>query len=383
LNGAARESYQRIKFHLSSLAKIAVLAPYRHFFHLTLLFVADSSPLVLGIETSCDDTAAAVVHGRTVRSNVVSSQHEIHAEFGGVVPELASRDHQRLIVPVVRQALDEADCSAEDLDAVAVTCGPGLPGSLMVGLTFAKAFAQARNLPLIGVNHLEGHVYSVDLTDPPPRPYLCLIVSGGHTQLVHVAEDFQHSVLGQTRDDAAGEAFDKVAKLLDLGYPGGPAIDRLAREGDPAFHDFPRSRLDDHDFSFSGLKTSVLYYLRDLDKEHGDKADAYRDAHRADICASFQQAVVDVLVGAIRDAAATTGAEHVAVVGGVSANSALRAALETASTEDGFELYVPDLAYCMDNGAMIARAGAMHLENGETSPPTLDINPRLGLGEDR
>lgn len=338
---------------------------------------------MLGIETSCDDTAAAVVQGLTVRSNIVSSQHEIHAEFGGVVPELASRDHQRLIVPVVQQALNEAGCSADDLDAVAVTCGPGLPGSLMVGMTFAKAFARARNLPIMGVNHLEGHVYSVDLTVSPPRPYLCLVVSGGHTQLVHVASDFQHSVLGQTRDDAAGEAFDKVAKLLDLGYPGGPAIDRLAREGDPAFHNFPRSRLDDHDFSFSGLKTSVLYYLRDLKKEHGDAADAYVDTHRADICASFQQAVVDVLVGAVREGAETTGTDQVAVVGGVSANSALRAALKTAGTKDGFHLYVPDLAYCMDNGAMIARAGAMHLENGETSPATLDINPRLGLGEDR
>jgi N6-L-threonylcarbamoyladenine synthase len=331
---------------------------------------------ILGIETSCDDTAAAVLADGQVRSNVISSQHEIHADFGGVVPELASRDHQRLVVPVVRQALDDAGCGAGDLDAVAVTHGPGLPGSLMVGLTFAKAFARGRDLPLVGVNHLEGHLYSVDLAPPaPPRPYLCLIVSGGHTQLVRVGPNFEHTVLGQTRDDAAGEAFDKVAQLLDLGYPGGPAIDRLARDGDPAFHDFPRTRLDDNDFSFSGLKTSVLYYLRDL----GDDKEAFLQDHRADVCASFQQAVVDVLVGAVCDAAEATGAEHVAVVGGVSANSALRAAIHEAGDRDGFAVYLPDMAYCMDNAAMIARAGEMHLQAGHTADALLDIDPRLAL----
>jgi len=331
---------------------------------------------ILGIETSCDDTAAAVLRDGAVRSNVVSSQHELHDAYGGVVPELASRDHQRLIVPVVRQALEEADCTADDLDAVAVTYGPGLPGSLLVGLAFAKAFAAGRDLPLMGVNHLEGHLYSVDLSTPsPPRPYLCLIVSGGHTELVLVEDAFRHTVLGQTRDDAAGEAFDKVAQLLDLGYPGGPAIDRLAADGDPSFHDFPRTRLDDHDFSFSGLKTSVLYYLRDL----GDEKASILAQHRPDLCASFQQAVVDVLVGAVRDAAERTGVRHVAVVGGVSANTALRSALRDAAAEDGFEVYTPEMAYCMDNAAMIARAGAMHVEAGHRSDPTLDIAPRLGV----
>jgi len=331
---------------------------------------------ILGLETSCDDTAAAVLSGDVVRSNVISSQHDIHAEFGGVVPELASRDHQRLIVPIVKQALEEADCSADDLDAVAVTYGPGLPGSLMVGLTFAKAFARGRDLPLVGVNHLEGHLYSVDLSTPaPPRPFLCLIVSGGHTQLVRVDADFRHEILGQTRDDAAGEAFDKVAQLLDLGYPGGPAIDRLAREGDATFHDFPRTRLDDNDFSFSGLKTSVLYYLRDL----GEEKDAFLRDHRADLCASFQQAIVDVLVGAVRDAARDTGVEHVAIVGGVSANSALRSAVRAAGEADGFDVYMPEMAYCMDNAAMIARAGAMRLQAGDTAGPLLDIQPRLDL----
>lgn len=331
---------------------------------------------ILGLETSCDDTAAAVLTGDDVRSNVISSQHDIHAEFGGVVPELASRDHQRLIVPIVKQALADAECTADDLDAVAVTYGPGLPGSLMVGLTFAKAFARGRDLPLVGVNHLEGHLYSVDLSTPaPPRPFLCLIVSGGHTQLVRVDADFRHEILGQTRDDAAGEAFDKVAQLLDLGYPGGPAIDRLARNGDATFHDFPRTRLADNDFSFSGLKTSVLYYLRDL----GEEKDAFLRDHRADLCASFQQAVVDVLVGAVRDAARDTGVKDVAVVGGVSANSALRSAVRAAGEANGFDVYMPEMAYCMDNAAMIARAGAMRLQAGHAAGPLLDIEPRLGL----
>ena len=332
---------------------------------------------VLGIESSCDDTAAAVLDGDTVRSNVRSSQHDLHEEYGGVVPELASRDHQRLIVPVVEAALDEADTTADALDAVAATYGPGLPGSLLVGLSFAKAFARGLDVPLIGVNHLEGHLYSVDLEAPaPPRPSLCLIVSGGHTELVVVEPDLQHTVLGRTRDDAAGEAFDKIAQLFDLGYPGGPAIDRHAADGDPTFHDFPRTRLDDFDFSFSGLKTSVLYYLR-------DQSDAERerllDEHRADLCASVQAAIVDVLVDAVRRGVAETGAEHVAVVGGVAANSALRRRMEAAGADDGFDLSVPALSYCMDNGAMIAKAGALHLARGDTHPATLDIDPQLSL----
>ncbi len=217
------------------------------------------SPVLLGIESSCDDTAAAVAANGTLRSNVISSRHAVHEAYGGVVPELASRDHQRLIVPVVQQALAEAGVAQEALDAVAVTYGPGLAGSLLVGLSFAKAFALGLGVPLVGVNHLEGHIYSARIEEPmPPFPYLCLVVSGGHTQLVRVDDGFRHTVLGRTRDDAAGEAFDKVAQLLGLGYPGGPEIDRHARTGDPAFHHFPRAELDGFDFSFSGLKTSVL-----------------------------------------------------------------------------------------------------------------------------
>lgn len=333
--------------------------------------------LVLGVETSCDDTAAAVLDDGAVRSNVVSSQHELHEEYGGVVPEIASRDHQRLIVPVVQQALADASIDAAALDAVAVTHGPGLPGSLLVGLSFAKALARGLDVPLIGVNHLEGHVYSVDLESPRPgRPFLCLVVSGGHTELVHVADDFRHDVLGRTRDDAAGEAFDKVAQLFRLGYPGGPVIDRHAEGGDSTFHDFPRTRLDDFDFSFSGLKTSVLYYLR-------DRSDAERerllDTHLDDLCASVQAAVVDVLVDAVRRAVDETGVEDVAVVGGVAANSSLRRRVEALGRDEGVHVFVPDLAYCMDNAAMIAGAGAQHLAAGDTSPSTLDVDSSLQL----
>jgi len=333
--------------------------------------------LVLGIETSCDDTAAAVWDDGTVRSNVVSSQDELHEEYGGVVPEIASRDHQRLIGPVVRRALADASVDAAALDAVAVTHGPGLPGSLLVGLSFGKAFARGLDVPLVGVNHLEGHVYSVDLDLPrPERPYLCLVVSGGHTELVHVDRAFRHEVLGRTRDDAAGEAFDKVAQLFGLGYPGGPEIDRRAEHGDPAFHEFPRTQLGDFDFSFSGLKTSVLYYLRDA-------SDAERahllDTHLDDLCASVQAAVVDVLVDAMRRAVEAVGAEHVAVVGGVAANSSLRQCVEAVGDEEGIEVSVPDLAYCMDNAAMIAEAGAQRLEAGHTSPATLDVDSNLQL----
>jgi len=333
--------------------------------------------LILGIESSCDDTAAAVWDDGTVRANVVSSQADLHEEYGGVVPELASRDHQRLIVPVVQRALNEAAVEAAALDAVAVTYGPGLPGSLLVGLSFAKAFARGLDVPLIGVNHLEGHVYSVDLEPPAPeRPFLCLVVSGGHTELVLVDEGFRHEVLGRTRDDAAGEAFDKVAQLFGLGYPGGPAIDRHAEAGDSTFHDFPRTRLDDFDFSFSGLKTSVLYYLR-------DRSDAERerllDNHLDDLCASVQAAVVDVLVDAVRRAVSETGAEQVAVVGGVAANSSLRHRVEAVGDNQGFGISVPDLPYCMDNAAMIAQAGAQRLAAGHASPSTLDADSNLQL----
>ncbi len=332
-------------------------------------------PLILGIETSCDDTAAAVVVGSALQSSVVSSQH-IHAEYGGVVPELASRDHQRLIVPVVQQALADANLHPSDLDAVAVTYGPGLAGALLVGLSFAKAYAFGLDIPLVGVNHLEGHIYSVFIEENPPAfPFLCLVVSGGHTQLVLVEEGFRHQTMGTTRDDAAGEAFDKVGKLLGLGYPGGPAIDRLAKDGDPTFRDFPRTRLG-YDFSFSGIKTSVLYYLNAIPD---DERAAFLETHLADVCASFQQAIVDVLISAMREALRETGVRHLAIVGGVSANSALRAAAQQLATDENIHLHIPSPRFSVDNAAMIAVTAHHKFVAGHTSPLTLTVQPSLSL----
>ncbi len=340
------------------------------------------TPVLLGIESSCDDTAAAVVAGGALRSSVVSSQR-VHEGFGGVVPELASRAHQRLIVPVVEAALAEAGVGKEELDAVAVTYGPGLAGSLLVGLSFAKALALGLGIPLVGVNHLEGHLYSVFIEEPhPPLPYLCLTVSGGHTQLVLVRNGFRHEVLGATRDDAAGEAFDKVAKMLGLGYPGGPHIDRLAEGGDAGFQDFPRTRLGGadgpFDFSFSGIKTAVLYYLNRF-------PDAEREAllaeHRPDIAASFQTAVVEVLVGALRDAARAAGVEAVAVVGGVSANRQLRREAAAMAEAEGLRLFIPKPAYSVDNAAMIAVAGHRKWAAGIESPLSLAAAPALAVSE--
>lgn len=334
------------------------------------------SPVILGIESSCDDTAAAVVAGGELLSNIRSSQ-DFHGDYGGVVPELASRDHQRLIVPVVERALDAAGLSKNDIEAVAVTYGPGLAGSLLVGLSFAKALAMGLRVPLVGVNHLEGHIYSVFIEEPRPAfPYLCLVVSGGHTQLVHVDKGFTHRLLGQTLDDAAGEAFDKVARLLDLGYPGGPAIDRLAREGDPTFYDFPRANLEGYDFSFSGLKTSVLYYLKAFSEE--ERTDLF-EHHMTDLCASFQQAIVDVLIDALDRAMHETGIREIAITGGVSANSALRRQAKALAKPHGASLFIPALKYCTDNAAMIAMTAHFKLAAGQRSPLTLTAEPALSL----
>jgi N6-L-threonylcarbamoyladenine synthase len=301
------------------------------------------SQVILGLETSCDETAAAVVTGDgRILSNVVSSQAELHARFGGVVPEIASRRHLELVVPVLREALAEADAEAETLDAVAVTQGPGLVGALLVGLSAAKALAWANRLPLIPVNHLHGHVASLYLQpDPVEPPFLCLLASGGHTLLVDVAEPGGFRVLGTTLDDAAGEAFDKGARLLGLGYPGGAAIDRLAREGDAGAYEFPVARVPGLDFSFSGLKTALLYAVREFPKDELAR-------RRADLAASYQRAIVRALVARAHEAAERTDATRIAVVGGVAANSELRAALSNAA-------FAP-LPLCTDNAAMIASA---------------------------
>jgi N6-L-threonylcarbamoyladenine synthase len=300
-------------------------------------------PLILGIETSCDETAAALVTDNgEIRSTVVSSQAELHARYGGVVPEVASRRHLELVTPVIREALAQADASLADVERVAVTQGPGLIGALLVGLAAAKAVAWSRRLPLVPVDHLDGHVASLYLQpDPLEPPFLCLLASGGHTMLLDVRSHTERELLGTTLDDAAGEAFDKGARLLGLGYPGGREIDRLAREGNPRAYDFPVARVPGLDFSFSGLKTALLYAVRELSGEE-------LQARRADLAASYQHAIVRALVERVHDAAGRTGRERVAIVGGVAANSELRAALPEATAAP--------LALCTDNAAMIASA---------------------------
>jgi N6-L-threonylcarbamoyladenine synthase len=299
--------------------------------------------LILGLETSCDETAAALVsRNGAVLANVVSSQAELHAAYGGVVPEVASRRHLELVTPVIREALGEAGAQLEHVQRIAVTQGPGLIGALLVGLSAAKALAWALRLPLIPVDHLHGHVASLFLKpDPVDPPFLCLLASGGHTLLLDVQDRSGFRILGTTLDDAAGEAFDKGARLLGLGYPGGAAIDRLAREGDPEAYDFPVARVPGLDFSFSGLKTALLYKVRDLDAHELER-------RRADLAASYQRAIVRALVGRTEAAAQETGADRIAVVGGVAANSELRAALPGAA--------LAPLELCTDNAAMIASA---------------------------
>jgi tRNA N6-adenosine threonylcarbamoyltransferase len=299
--------------------------------------------VILGLETSCDETAAALVgEDGHIAASVVSSQADLHARFGGVVPEVASRRHLELVTPVLREALAAAGASLDDVDRVAVTQGPGLIGALLVGLAAAKAVAWSRRLPLVPVDHLDGHVASLYLRpDPVDPPFLCLLASGGHTMLLRVRAHAEHELLGTTLDDAAGEAFDKGARLLGLGYPGGREIDRLAREGDPAAFDFPVARVPGLDFSFSGLKTALLYAVRGL-------GPAELAGRRADLAASYQRAIVRALVGRVREAVELTGLERVAVVGGVAANSELRGSLPGAA--------LAPLALCTDNAAMIASA---------------------------
>jgi N6-L-threonylcarbamoyladenine synthase len=331
--------------------------------------------IVLGIETSCDETAAAVVDGgRKVLSSVVASQDDVHAPYGGVVPELASRRHLEVLVPVVRRALETAGMALDDVDGIAVTYGPGLVGSLLIGCSAAKAIAYARRRPLVGVNHLEGHIYAAFLEgEPPVHPFLALVVSGGHTALYLAREPRRYERIGQTRDDAAGEAFDKVAKLLGLGFPGGPAVERVARDGDPRAIAFPTAHMSDGapDFSFSGIKTAVSLHVR--------RAGPLPPAQVADVAASFQATAVKMLVRKTTKAALRLGVRRVVLTGGVAANTALRTALEGECREHGWVLHVPSRRLCTDNAAMIAAAGHDRLEAGERAPLSLNAVPDLAL----
>lgn len=313
---------------------------------------------ILGIESSCDDTSAAVLTPEGIRSNIIASQ-SIHLKFGGVVPELASRAHQKTITQTVQQALSEAELQIDDMDAIAVTQGPGLLGSLLVGICFAKGLAVARDLPILGINHMDAHIYANFIDHKPEFPFIALTVSGGHTQLVYVKAPFDHEILGQTRDDAAGEAFDKIGKLLGLPYPAGPHMDQHAQKGDPAFHKFPQALLHEGlDFSFSGLKTSALYYLQDKEEE-------WIQEHLEDICASVSFAITEVLVKKLKRAIKQKEVKSVLLAGGVSANSMLRAKAGEMCEELGLPLYSPKLSYCTDNAAMIAITGRMRAEQGD------------------
>lgn len=315
---------------------------------------------ILAIESSCDDTGASVISNGKICSNIVASQ-AVHEQYGGVVPELASRAHQQHIVPVVNAALKEAGVKRDQLSSIAFTQGPGLLGSLMVGAGFAKAMALGLDIPLISINHLEAHVLAHFIENENCSfPFLCLLVSGGHTQLVKVNTPTQFEVLGKTRDDAAGEAFDKTAKMLGLPYPGGPEMDKLAATGDPHRFRFPDSRVDKLDFSFSGLKTAVLYFLRDETEKQPD----FVEQNLNDICASIQYTIVSYLMRKLELAVEQTGLTEIAIAGGVSANSSLRKSARELADRKGWKLYIPALQYCTDNAAMIAQAAHFHyLEN--------------------
>ena len=331
---------------------------------------------VLGIETSCDETGVAVVDDDTVLANLIASQVRLHERFGGVVPELASRAHVEALTPLMDEALATAGVGFTDLDGVAVTAGPGLVGALLVGIAAAKSVALATPAPLIGVNHLEGHILANAFEHGPNlTPAVCLVVSGGHTMLVHMPEPHRYEVLGQTVDDAAGEAFDKVARFLGLGFPGGPAVDELARQGYPNAVRFPRAMADsgDYDSSLSGLKTAVLRHVK---AEH----DAGRDVDPADLAASFQEAVVDVQVSKTIRAAGDRGVETILLGGGVAANSRLRERMDKAGAEAGLRVLIPSMELCTDNGAMIALAGSWRLRRGDRSSLGIGADPSLELG---
>lgn len=336
------------------------------------------STTILAIESSCDETAAAiVVDGRQVKSNIIYSQIELHKLYGGVVPEIASRKHVEKINQVIQAAIDEAEVTWDDIDAVAVTYGPGLVGALLVGVSAAKALAYAKKKPLVGVHHIEGHIAAnyIENADLEP-PFMCMVASGGHSHLVYVKDYNQFKIVGRTRDDAAGEAFDKVARAIGLGYPGGPKIDKLAKEGNPTAIDFPRAFMDDapYDFSFSGLKSAVLNYLNGCEMKH-------IEVNRADVAASFQQAVIDVLTDNSVRAAQAYGCDSLALAGGVASNTSLRENLQKACDKAGIKFYHPSPIFCTDNAAMIGVAGYYEFINGTRHGLDLNAVPNLKIGE--
>ena len=329
---------------------------------------------ILGIESSCDDTSAAVLRNNVLLSNVIASQ-AVHMKYGGVIPELASRAHQQNIIPVVDTALREAGITADELDAIAFTRGPGLLGSLLVGVSFTKGLSIARKIPMVEVNHLQGHILShfIDLPDRtlphPDFPFLCLLVSGGHTQIVRVDSPLEMRIIGTTIDDAAGEAFDKCAKVMGLPYPGGPVIDRLAKEGDPKAFRFARPHVEGYDYSFSGLKTSFLYTLRDAVAKDPE----FIERHKADLCASLQTTIVEILLDKLIRASKETGIRDIAIAGGVSANSGLRNGITETGARRGWRTFLPEFKFTTDNAAMIAMAGHYRYRNGEFA--SLDVSP--------
>ena len=335
---------------------------------------------ILGIESSCDDTSASVICNGKVLSNVIANQ-EVHSKYGGVIPELASRAHQQNIVPVVQQALERAKIEKKDLSAIAFTRGPGLMGSLLVGTSFAKSLALGLTIPLIDVNHMQAHILAHFILEEgseiPPFPFICLTISGGHTQIVKVSNHFEMEILGETIDDAVGEAFDKSAKILGLPYPGGPLIDKYAQLGNPKAYTFTKPKVGDLDFSFSGLKTGILYFIQKQQRINPN----FIEENLNDICASIQHTIVEILMDKLKNAVKHTGIKHIAIAGGVSANSEIRKRLATAHQHFGWTTYVPKFEYTTDNAAMIAITGYLKYLNGSYADQTISAKARLKVTE--
>ena len=336
--------------------------------------------IILGIESSCDDTSAAVIKDGKILANIVANQ-SIHKLYGGVVPELASRAHQQNIIPVVDQAIKKAGIKKEDISAIAYTRGPGLMGSLLVGTSFSKAFAMGLNIPLIEVNHMQGHILAHFIDeegiekDKPSFPFLCLTVSGGHTQIVVVKDIFNMQIIGETIDDAAGEAFDKAAKIMGLPYPGGPLIDKYAKEGNPSAFSFSKPQISDLNYSFSGLKTGFMNFINNETAKNPD----FIEKNKVDICASIQATIIDILLNKLKKAAKQTGISHIAIAGGVSANSGLRNELEKLQQSLDWKLFIPKFEYCTDNAAMIAITGYYKFLKNDFSDQTVGPLPRYSL----